>query len=196
MEREGPSLEELTRRLIETPADFLAEPRIGKRGVVDVAAVVWDLLRDLSGEPPGEAELNRFRPTGAKAAAQRNRLRLVLVASWLLHDEWFRGKKELATAARQLLDTTVGELESYLDAERVLNDPDRREELVRRSLSGLGLRPAGETVAQASDRLQTLDSAERERVLREAAAAERRAQQIREAMAKAAAQETANRFGE
>jgi hypothetical protein len=196
MEREGPSLEALTRRLIETPAEFLAEPRIGKRGVVDVAAVVWDLLRDFGGDPPADAELQRYRPTGAKAAEHRNRLRLVLIASWVLHDVWFRGKKELAPVASQLLDQTIGQLEEYLDVDRLLNDPDRREELVRRSLAGLGLRPAGETLAQASDRLQTLDSAERERVLRESAAAERRAQQIREAMAKAAAQETANRYGE
>jgi hypothetical protein len=195
MEREGPSLEALTRRLIETPAEFLAEPRIGKRGMVDVAAVVWDLLRDLGGDP-AEADLVRYRPTGSKMHEHRNRLRLVLVACWLLHDGWFRGKAELVPAARTLLDRTVAELDEYLDVDRLLNDPDRREELVRRSLAGLGLRPAGETVAQASDRLQTLDSAERERVLSEAAEAERRAQEIREAMAKAAAQETANRYGE
>ena len=39
-------------------------------------------------------------------------------------------------------------------------------------------------------------SAERERVLREAAKAERRAQAVREAMARAAAQDAANRYGE
>mgnify|MGYP000981139239 CR=1 FL=1 len=44
MEREGPKLEALTHRLAETPADFLAEPRVGKTGTVNVAAVVHDLL--------------------------------------------------------------------------------------------------------------------------------------------------------
>jgi hypothetical protein len=68
--------------------------------------------------------------------------------------------------------------------------------LVRRLLHELDLRPAGETAAQAADRLQTLDSAERERVLREAAKAERRAQAVRDAMARAAAQDAANRYGE
>jgi hypothetical protein len=41
-----------------------------------------------------------------------------------------------------------------------------------------------------------LDSAERQRVLKAAAKAERRAQEIREAMARAAAQDAANRYGE
>lgn len=195
MEREGPPLEALTRRLTETPADFLAEPRVGKRGEVDVAAVVWDLFRSLGSVAPADMA-SKFRPAGPKAAEHRNRLRLVLVACWLLHDEWFRGKKELAEPVWDLLTAALERLEGYLDADRVLTDPDRREELVRRALADLGLRPAGETKAQAADRLQTLDSAERERVLRDAAAAERRAQEIREAMAKAAAQETANRYGE
>ena len=67
MTREGPSLEVLLRRLVETPPEFLAEPRIGKRGEIDVAAVVWDVLRDLGVAPPDPAGLAAFRPTGAQA---------------------------------------------------------------------------------------------------------------------------------
>jgi hypothetical protein len=44
--------------------------------------------------------------------------------------------------------------------------------------------------------LNSLDSAERDRVLRAVAAAERRAREIREAMARKQAQEAANRYGE
>jgi hypothetical protein len=51
MTHEGPQLEQLTRRLTETPVDFLAEPRIGKNGLVQVDAVVADLLRELGGVP-------------------------------------------------------------------------------------------------------------------------------------------------
>jgi hypothetical protein len=196
VERDGPPLEALLHRLTETPAAFQAEPRAGKKGTIDVAAVVWDLMRDLGRDPPGDEQLARFRVPASKMREHRNRLRLVLLSCWLLSDPWFPVNKAFAELTYRFLDAGLGVLQLYLDADRLLNDPDRREELVRRTLAELKMRPAGETVAQASDRLQTLDSAERERVLREAAEAEKRAQEIREAMAKAAAQESANRFGE
>jgi len=75
-----------------------------------------------------------------------------------------------------------------------VRDPDRREELVRLCLRDLGLRPAGETVAQAQDRLATLNTAERQRVLQAARQAEERARAIREAMAKQAAEEAAAQY--
>ena len=73
--------------------------------------------------------------------------------------------------------------------------PSRR--VVRRqpvALARLGLRPAGETIAQAQDRLTTLSSAERQRVMRAARAAEERARAIREALVRKAAQESADKY--
>jgi hypothetical protein len=76
----------------------------------------------------------------------------------------------------------------------IINDPDRREELVRLCLKGLGLIPQGESAAQAADRLTTLDSVERDRVIRETRQAEARAREIREAMARKRAEEAAARY--
>ena len=65
-------------------------------------------------------------------------------------------------------------------------------ELARRCVHALGLVPAGETQAQAVDRLNTLDSAERARVVAATLEAERRAEEVRQAMhAKAAAEAAA-----
>jgi hypothetical protein len=44
--------------------------------------------------------------------------------------------------------------------------------------------------------MTTLDSVERQRILRKTLAAEKRAREIREAMARAKAQESASRYGE
>ena len=60
----------------------------------------------------------------------------------------------------------------------------------------MGLRPKGESIEQANDRRQTLDSVEREGILRATASAERRAREVREAMAKKQALESASRYGE
>ncbi len=46
------------------------------------------------------------------------------------------------------------------------------------------------------DRLNTLDSVERKRILEATLAAEKRAREVREAMARAKAQESASRYGE
>jgi hypothetical protein len=193
MEHEGPLLETLTRRLAECPAEFLAEPRIGSTGVVDVAAVVSDLLCDLGGALLDAQSAPVFRPAG-QHKKHRNRLRTVLVASWLLHDPWFREHRRFALAVQDLLTEGLNELAELVQAPQLMSDADRREELVRLCLKALGLRPAGETAAQAEDRLTTLNSAERQRVIREAQAAEQRARAIREAMARKAAEEAAAKY--
>lgn len=198
MQREGPPLEALTRRLAETPADFLAEPRIGKLGVVNVAAVVSDLLVDLGAPPLGAGEAQPFTATDARA--DRNRLLLVLISAWLLRDDALgrsmAGLSPSQTQARvlALLTDGVRELAALTQASRFVTDPDRREELTRFALKGLDLRPAGETPEQAQDRLATLNTAERQRVVKAARAAEERARAVREAMARKAAEEAAAKY--
>ncbi|HEU0301101.1 MAG TPA: hypothetical protein VFR37_16675 [Longimicrobium sp.] len=192
MEREGPVLESLTRRLAETPEDFLGEPRIGAAGRVHTAAVVGDLLRAMGGAAPA-GELRRFH--GADPRADRNRLSIALVLCWLLADEWFARASLPPGMVLTLLDGESRELAAQSPAAKFVADPDRREELARLALARLGYRPAGETPAQAQDRLTTLSSAERARVMRAARAAEERAREIREALIRKAAEESADKWG-
>ncbi|WPL18666.1 hypothetical protein Thiowin_03749 [Thiorhodovibrio winogradskyi] len=190
---QAPLLDSLTRRLAETPSVFLAEPRRGRRGQLEVAALVTDLLLTLGGDllTPTQATAHTPRDKG-----ERNRARLVAICCWLLHDETFRQRPELASPVETLLQSGLNELAVLIDAERFVTDLERREELVRRVLDWLGLCPAGESPHQAADRLGALDSVERERVLRatrarqEAARARQlkkqmQARQAREAAAKA-----------
>jgi hypothetical protein len=180
MKREGPSIEALTRRLAECPPDFLAAPRIGGTGSVVVAAVVSDLLRDLGGAPLAAWQTDPF--VSRRARLDRNRLSVVLVACWLLHDAWFRGQSGFAPEAMRLLSSGLREAAEATPADKFVTDADRREELARLCLRDLGLRPAGETIAQAQDRLTSLSAAERQRVVAAARQAEERASAIRQAM--------------
>lgn len=191
MEQEGPILESLTRRLAETPEEFLSEPRIGAGGRVHVAAVVGDLAQMLN-VPLATAELSRF--AGQDARQDRNRLAIALLFCWILSDEWFRQAKCRRDALVNLLDSESAELAGQIAARKFVTDPDRREEMARVTLARLGFRPAGESLAQAQDRLTTLNSTERARVMRAARAAEERARQIREALKKKAAQESADKW--
>jgi hypothetical protein len=191
MQQEGPILESLTRRLTETPEEFLAEPRIGQTGRAHVAAVVGDLLQLLSTSVQSN-ELGRF--VGMDVRQDRNRLAITLLLCWLLSDEWFRQAKLEPRTILSLLDSEANELAAQLASRKFVTDPDRREELARVTLARLGFRPAGETLAQAQDRLTTLNSSERARVMKASRAAEERARQIREALTKKAAEESADKW--
>ncbi len=191
MQRSGPPLETLVRRLIETPPDFLDEPRIGNAGRVFVAALVNDLLFLHGGCAP-VAALARFH--SVDASADRNRLTLVMIAVWLLADEWFVAARIQQPALLAVLDQAIAELAIATPAGKFVTDPDRREELARLLLARLDFRPDGETIAQASDRLSGLSGSERRRLLEASRAAEQRARAIREALAKKAAEESADKW--
>jgi hypothetical protein len=190
--KEGPPLENLLRRLEDCPPDFLGEPIVGRTGTVRVEAVVADLAHDLGDTSLPSEWVAAFQAGDSKEA--RNFLRLVLVAAWLLHDPWFRQQGTLGRLARQWLATGPREVSQIVPASKFVSDPERREELARAVLWGLGLRPAGETDEQAQDRLDTLNSLERQRVIRASKAAEQRSRAIREALAKKAAQEAADKW--
>lgn len=170
----------LTRRLADTPRDFLVEP-----DQVSVAAVVSDVLRMAGG-------------SGLSAALpglDRNVARLVLITCWLAADEELLAASD-AARLRELLTSGLTRLAGLVDAEKFVSDPDRREELARITLRALGLAVAGETPAQSEDRLSTVDSVRRQEVLVAAREAEERAAAIRKAMEEKRAQEAAARYSQ
>ena len=191
MNNEGPALERLLRRLTETPSDFLAEPRTTSgSGLVHTAAVVADLLALHAYAAP--ADLSSFTPADTPAA--RRRAGFALLLCWLLADTELIALQLPAPALHALLIEGTSELSSQLAPAKYRDDPERREELVRFALARLDLRPSGETLAQAQDRLTALSSVERARVLAAARQAEQRARAVREALARKAAQESADKY--
>ncbi|MFL6656554.1 MAG: hypothetical protein ACJ8GW_00635 [Massilia sp.] len=191
MENPGPFLEILTHRLTDTPSEFLAEPRIGDGGEVHVAALVNDVLMRLGARAPA-AFLQQLK--GRDAKRDRNRLALCMIAAWLLADAWFVTHVPEQTEVLALFTDALAELAKVTPAHKFVNDPDRREELARIVLARLGYRPAGETPAQASDRLSSISGTERRHLLELSRAAEARARDIRAALAQKAAEESADKW--
>ena len=190
-DRPGPPLERLTRRLAETPAEFMAEPRIAGIGTLAVAALVNDLLGGF-GAGLGDADLQRF--TSSDRRTDRNRLMLTALAVWLLGDAWLEAERPDRDVLLALLDETVAGLAATAPSTAFVRDPDRREELARTALMALGAAPQGETPAQAADRLSAVSAAERVRLLAASRQAEARARTVREALARKAAQEAADKW--
>ena len=190
---EGPRIEALTRRLAECPRELLAEPRIeGRPEGIHVAAVVSDLLQDLGApERLGDDAAARWEGAGAP---ERNLLRLTLVACWLAHDPFFREAGRFAPGVEAWLARGLAPLAALVAADAFVGDPDRREELARLLLAALGLLPAGETAAQAADRLAELGSVERAKVIRDTRSQQERARQLRQAMEAERARQAAARY--
>lgn len=190
MDRVGPPLETLLRRLTETPAEFLEAPSLGGGEGVAVAALVNDLLHRRGGcaEP---ADLARF---SGRASERPNRLALVMIGVWLLADDAFASAGADRADTLRFLGDAVGELAEVTAARQFVADPDRREELVRVALARLGMRPEGESVAQATDRLSSVSGTERRRLVAASREAEQRARAIRAALAKKAAEESADKY--
>jgi hypothetical protein len=187
--RQGPSIESLVHRLSEAPEDFV---QIAEHDAPNslLIALVCDHFRRLQAPLPSSNELDHLHPSRAHG----KRLSLVALAVWLLRDEWFTERKELAAATAELLCTGFTEIAELIGAQQFVHDPDRREEFARYCLHALHVIPRGETKAQAADRFSALDSVERVRVLRATREAESRARKIREAMARKAAEEAATRY--
>lgn len=186
----GPPLEPLLRRLIDTPPDFMNAPHTRKGGHVATAALVVDLIA-LHG---GRATLRDLAPFMPGADTDSNRLIVAAIATWWLSaDELSQLRLEKARLLAAL-NEAVSELACAASAERYVGDPDRREEFARVLLDRLGLLPEGETLAQAQDRLSSVSSLERRRLLEASRAAEARARAIREALARKAASESADKW--
>jgi hypothetical protein len=179
----APSIAALTHRLSETPAEFL------QVDVVDVVAVVSDLLHDLGGALLDASRARAFAKSDARGR------QLMLIAAWLLHDDWFLAQQRFAPPAYRLLGEGLDELAAIVDPQQFVSDPDRREELVRIVLRALEVVPEGEQPTQAADRLATLNSIERVRLLRDTRAAQERIRRIQEEMRRKAAEEAAASYG-
>lgn len=78
-----------------------------------------------------------------------------------------------------------------MPVEALDDDQARREELIRRVLRAMGRRPAGESARQARDRLKQVDAVEQHALLVKAQQREKRAREVRAALARKAAEEAA-----
>lgn len=191
MNKIGPPLPAVTRRIAETPSDFLGEPRLGGYGAIAVDALLGDVLHGLGITPP-LAVLAAFAPD--RSPSQRNHFKLGAIAAWLLADQWLHSAAPDAAELAEFLLTALEELAGQASAESYVTEADRREELARTMLARLDFRPEGESPEQARDRLSMISAAERARLMAASRAAEERAREVREALARKAAQESADKW--
>lgn len=191
MNKIGPPLAAMTRRIAETPSDFLGEPRLAGLGTIAVDALLSDVLHGL-----GVAAPTSFFATFARdrMPEHRNHYKLGAIAAWLLADEWLKHSPPTAAELTEFLLIALQELAAQASADSYVIEPDRREEFARTMLARLDFRPEGESVEQARDRLSMMSATERARLMAASRAAEERAREVRDALARQAAQESADKW--
>ena len=160
--------------------------------------MISDLLYDLGGDMLTPAEAKFFSEPHKQPID--GLVRIMRVVCYLCEDAWFTGRAksdpgaELDVKIKKLLFHGLGELSRAAKAEYLVNDPEGREEIGRIVLKALDLVPAGESEEQALDRLAAIDSVERAAVIEKTRAAQKRARELREAMARREAEEAASKM--
>ncbi|ONI70974.1 hypothetical protein ALI144C_51385 [Actinosynnema sp. ALI-1.44] len=175
-------LSTLTRRLAETPNDFLGDTAFAPAVISDVLTSAGKVGLDSVTARPFVAMNPRWRE-------------LVLITCWLVADPSFGAVVDHEPLVRFLRDD-LPRLADLVEPRRFVHDPDRREELARLAMLALAVMPSGETAEQAADRLATVDSVRRYEVLEAAKAAEQRADAVRRAMEAERAREAAARYSQ
>jgi len=201
MKKKGPSIIYLMHRITEIKNVFLREPetkinpktKIKNKGIINTKAVISDLIFNTGGRFITEEEAGNFVLNHSRV--NRNYLGIILIVCYLLNDNWFIKRTLLPEKIISILiSNDLKELSRIVSFELFFEDQERREELIRISLKHLNLIPEGETGVKAKDRLNTLDSVERMRIIRKTKNAQKRAQELRAAMARKAAEEAASKM--
>lgn len=194
MKREGPSLEALMDRLAEVPADFLKKygKTPGDADCIFLPAIINDLLLDTGDDPltADESEKTEKFRTG------KNLQQLIGILCYIYHDSFFINNKVEPGLIRGIIFSkrlaSLGETAD--NADQFITDPDRREELCRIAIDAAGFYPDGEDEKKSRDRLASLDSIERKKILDKTREAQKRAREIREAMLRQEAEEAASKM--
>lgn len=186
----GPSVTALTHRLLSIPGDFIVYQE--NTGILDISPVVSDLLLSLGQPALSQQESEHFKAAGQTAEAKG--LRILLCVCYLLDDPWFHGQSWGGEIRECLSHEWFRELAKIQAPGVFIQDSLRREELVRIVLNLLEIQPREETAEHSQDRLRTLDSLEEKSILQQSQAARKRVQEIREALARKAAEEAASKM--
>ncbi len=199
MKNPGLPLEELIDHLIRIPGEFMNKnikaAAAGKN--LYVPAIVNDLLTDIGGFPLNDEEiLKHFTDKKNSKTDNTNYLQIVSILCYIYEYGYFTSKKQGSEEIKSfLLSQKLIDLSNAVkSADEFITDPDRREELCRVALDVIGYYPEGENQKNAMDRLSTLDSVERKKILTKTAEAQKRAKELKEAMMRQEAEEAASKM--
>ncbi len=183
-----PTISELIHHIKQCPTGFIGLPMQKGCGEVATEALVNDALRAITGSltAPRLVEIDADRRS-------ENELRLMQVCCWLMTHPSFSGTS--CEKLQKFLLTGLGDVAEVVNTEAWISDEERAEELARLLLAAIDKIPANESAAEARDRLDSVNTVQRRKVIEESRAAIERTRELRRKMAEAKAREAANVYG-
>lgn len=190
----GPSISYIDLRLSEIPPIFIDKPEIID-GFTTTSIILSDLLYEIEGRPLSRIETDKFfNPIKSDI----NHLKIIQIICYILNDNWFRNyfksNKNKINSIKSFLFTYLTEYSKINKAERFVYDGEGREELSRLLFKSLSLIPEGETENEAKDRLVSIDSIERKKVIELSKQSQKRIKELREALERKEAEEAASKM--
>ncbi|KAF2506937.1 hypothetical protein EYY60_20705 [Flavobacterium zhairuonense] len=184
---------ELVAHLRKCPDSYLRSSDFFEEGGLNSLALIADTYRIVS---------NNFLKKDFKNPSNfdlklvdDNHWRAIHISTWLLCHPDFVNNPQIENKLHQfwfeeLLKTTV-----YVKHNEWISDDERAEEMVRLLLYCCEIIPYGENHNEAADKLSSINSEERYRVLKESYEAHERIMRIQREMAEQKAREAANVYG-
>jgi hypothetical protein len=192
---ETPELYYFMQRLQNTPIQILEYSLTSKESDVksiNPISIIKDLLYDFG---LSFSEWNSIQiPINPNDSIQENYLRTLLIFVYLLNDPFFKSRSIRFLKLKDLLFQKVRSYSNIIKSRDWIYDLERREETIRITLQALDLRLKNESFNQSQDRLLSIDSIEREKMISETRKAQARAKELRERLERQEAEEAASKY--
>lgn len=191
--KEKQDLYALIHHLKEYPLEFQQIPDPGN--IAMTKALVADLLRAICGDfAVPDSKLPSLKDFEIRFFNE-NTTRSIHLAVWFFHHPMFLSQPALMNGITKFILQRIPELCAHVKHQQWVEDEDRSEEFIREVLQACNALIDGETIEEATDRLDAISTLKRQRVLKETNESLERTKAIRQKMAEQKAREAANVYG-
>ncbi|MEO8773502.1 MAG: hypothetical protein ABI371_04140 [Gelidibacter sp.] len=184
---------ELVTHLRKCPDAYLKPSNLTHPDGLDSVALICDTYRVINlNFLQKEFKLPYANPLKWK---KDNEWRAIHMSAWLLSHKVFLNISKPDEKLFMFWFKDLSDASDYVEADQWINDEERAEEMVRLLLNRCEIIPYGESHEEAADKLSSVSSAERHKVLTQSYEAHERIMQIKREMAEKKAREAANTYG-
>lgn len=184
---------ELVAHLRKCPDNFLRPSSFVSSEGIDSIALICDAYRITSNiflrnefNLPAHAYLKSI---------EENHWHAIHISVWLLHHQNFVNNPLIDDKLFSFWFEELEEVSAYVQAKDWVGDDERAEEMVRLFLNWCEIIPDKESYDEATDKLSSISSVERHKVLKKSYEAHERIMNIQREMAEQKAREAANTYG-
>lgn len=184
---------ELVTYLRKCPDSFLKPSVFFSKEGIESIALVCDTYR-IVGNTFLKRDFNIPADASLKAITD-NHWRAIHISAWLLCHSDFRNAPVIEDKLYFFWFEELRNASAYVKFNDWIADDERAEEMVRLLLNCCEIIPNGENYDEAADKLSSINSADRHKVLKESYEAHERIMNIKREMAEKKAREAANTYG-